>query len=366
MISPMSPGTKRVLIVEDEPVSLRMLQHMLTKQGYAVDVALDGNDAISKISGYDYHGVVTDWLMPGLDGIEVVRHLRARPGPGPIVVLISVLNLPAARDHAVTAGADDFLPKPVVPARLLQILAAPRKVRAVEAKRSQGSHPLTRAAAWSALPTSLAAVVGETLLMPTVPWDAPAAVSDEVKHLAMTSLIDTEHQLEMVAALSGSMADLERVTQVMLGEVASGAELVTATLTELVNILAGRMKTEFLREGYTFTLGIPSTWNRTDLASTIADSVASRTLVLRAGEVTLSAHICVRPSEAVDIPALELREGLVLASDVRNSSGGLILPACTRLTESAAQHLREMLRGRAVRVCGMPRSAAPAAASARR
>ena len=86
----------RVLIAEDDSLVARALQQALVKAGYGVDVVADGMAARERLLTGAYGALVTDWMMPELDGIELVRLVRARRQPA-CVVLITELNIPAAR-----------------------------------------------------------------------------------------------------------------------------------------------------------------------------------------------------------------------------------------------------------------------------
>ena len=103
----------RVLIAEDDSLVARALQQALVKAGYGVDVVADGMAARERLLTGAYGALVTDWMMPELDGIELVRLVRARRQPA-CVVLITELNIPAAQSHALQQGADDFFTKPVL------------------------------------------------------------------------------------------------------------------------------------------------------------------------------------------------------------------------------------------------------------
>ena len=103
----------RVLIAEDEPVSRRLLQSYLQKWGYEVTVAQDGDEAWQLFEAGDTPIVITDWMMPGLDGLELIRRIRGAPRTGYVVTIL--LTARAQKEDLVEgmeAGADDFLTKP--------------------------------------------------------------------------------------------------------------------------------------------------------------------------------------------------------------------------------------------------------------
>lgn len=103
----------RVLIAEDEPVSRRLLQSYLQKWGYEVTVAVNGAEAWNLFEQTHHAIVITDWMMPELDGLELIRRIRAAQRPG--YVHATLLTARAQKEDLVEgmeAGADDFLTKP--------------------------------------------------------------------------------------------------------------------------------------------------------------------------------------------------------------------------------------------------------------
>ncbi len=101
----------KVLVVEDEPKLLRAIRRGLERESYAVDVASDGEDALSLGTEYDYDAIVLDVMLPINDGFEVCRELRSRGRLAPILML-TARGAVDDRILGLDAGADDYLPKP--------------------------------------------------------------------------------------------------------------------------------------------------------------------------------------------------------------------------------------------------------------
>ncbi len=101
----------RVLVVEDEPDLNRLLTRTLTREGYAVDACLRGDDAPDYLRLAKYDAVVLDVLLPGQSGIEVLRGMRGRGDATP-VLLLTALDGISDRVKGLDAGADDYLVKP--------------------------------------------------------------------------------------------------------------------------------------------------------------------------------------------------------------------------------------------------------------
>lgn len=112
--------TGRILIVDDEPVVIKSCERILTPEGFTVDTATNGKDAMSRLSSNNYDLVITDLKMPGMDGIELVRWIRnSKPGTG--VVIITGYPSQESIKEALGLRILDYLPKPFSPSLLLDV-----------------------------------------------------------------------------------------------------------------------------------------------------------------------------------------------------------------------------------------------------
>lgn len=109
----------RILIAEDDPVSALLLERTLKRGGYDVLLAKNGTEALDAILSQKFDALVTDWMMPNLDGLELTRRVRATVEPRPLIMMITALTSPEARALALEAGADDYLAKPIEPREVL-------------------------------------------------------------------------------------------------------------------------------------------------------------------------------------------------------------------------------------------------------
>ena len=101
----------RILIAEDEVTIACVLKVMLEKNKYAVDMVHNGSDALDYIQAVGYDALVLDIMMPGKDGIEVLKAARAEGNTTPALFLTAKAEV-ADRVVGLDAGADDYLPKP--------------------------------------------------------------------------------------------------------------------------------------------------------------------------------------------------------------------------------------------------------------
>ena len=101
----------RILVVDDDPKVLSLMHRGLSFEGYAVDLAADGEEALAAAYKNSPHLIILDVMMPGLDGLEVCRRLRASQQDLAILMLTGRSSVPA-RIEGLDAGADDYLVKP--------------------------------------------------------------------------------------------------------------------------------------------------------------------------------------------------------------------------------------------------------------
>jgi two-component system response regulator MprA len=113
----------RVLVVDDEPQLRRALERALKLEGYDVELAADGDQALQSIGAAPFDAIVLDVLMPKRDGLEVSRELRARGNDTPILML-TARDAVQDRVDGLDAGADDYVVKPFALEELLARLRA--------------------------------------------------------------------------------------------------------------------------------------------------------------------------------------------------------------------------------------------------
>jgi DNA-binding response OmpR family regulator len=101
----------RVLVVEDEKKTASFIRKALQSEGFAADMLHDGASVIANATATPYDVIVLDIMLPGRDGLSVVRQLRAR-GVSTPVLLLSARGEVRERVEGLDAGADDYLPKP--------------------------------------------------------------------------------------------------------------------------------------------------------------------------------------------------------------------------------------------------------------
>ncbi|MCW3074176.1 MAG: ArsR family transcriptional regulator [Flaviaesturariibacter sp.] len=106
----------KVLIADDEPDILEILKYNLSKEGYSITTAADGNEAVATALQLVPDLVVLDIMMPGKTGVEVCEILRAQPAlKDTLIMFLTALNDEATQIKGLTTGADDYISKPISP-----------------------------------------------------------------------------------------------------------------------------------------------------------------------------------------------------------------------------------------------------------
>jgi len=107
-------AARKLLVVDDDPVIGKSFERVLTRKGYVVVNAANGEEALKKLAAEDYDAVFTDIRMPGMDGLEVAERVRARR-PWTPVVIITGYGSDENEARAKAAGVREFLRKPLSP-----------------------------------------------------------------------------------------------------------------------------------------------------------------------------------------------------------------------------------------------------------
>ncbi|MBR6029287.1 MAG: response regulator transcription factor [Clostridia bacterium] len=101
----------RILFAEDDRDLNMAVKTLLTRSGYQVDAVFDGGEALDYAKAEAYDGIILDWMMPGMDGVEALRKMRAE-GVNTPCLLLTARDAIEDRVTGLDAGADDYLPKP--------------------------------------------------------------------------------------------------------------------------------------------------------------------------------------------------------------------------------------------------------------
>ncbi len=111
---------KKILIADDEPDILEVIQYNLVKEGYEVMTAKDGDDALTKAKSFHPHLIILDIMMPKKTGVEVCEILRSKPAfKDTLIIFLTALNDEVSHIKGLETGADDYVHKPISPKVLI-------------------------------------------------------------------------------------------------------------------------------------------------------------------------------------------------------------------------------------------------------
>ncbi len=125
----------RILIIDDDEISLELLRSSLETQRHEVVSATDGEEAYSLLTTEDCHLVISDWLMPGMSGIELCQKIRQSDLPGYVYVIL-LTGRKEKHDviEGLSAGADDFITKPFDPSELTVRVRTGERILSLETR----------------------------------------------------------------------------------------------------------------------------------------------------------------------------------------------------------------------------------------
>jgi CheY-like chemotaxis protein len=105
---------ERILIVDDNATNLKLVAYLMRANGYDVDTALDAEAALEALRTHRPDVILMDIQLPGIDGLELTRRLKADPATREIVIIaVTAYAMKGDQDKALAAGCDDYITKPI-------------------------------------------------------------------------------------------------------------------------------------------------------------------------------------------------------------------------------------------------------------
>jgi two-component system, cell cycle response regulator DivK len=128
------PG-EPILIVDDNPTNMKLVRILLTSEGYEVRTAADAEEALKVLKEFCPRLILMDIQLPGIDGLELTRRLKADPATQEITIIgLTAYAMKGDKDRIIAAGCDGYIPKPVDTRTLAQQVAA--YLRPLEQKKA--------------------------------------------------------------------------------------------------------------------------------------------------------------------------------------------------------------------------------------
>jgi two-component system alkaline phosphatase synthesis response regulator PhoP len=114
------PMDKKILVIEDDPATLRLIDYSLRHKGYQVLTASNGLEGLRKAHNEAPDLVILDVMLPGIDGFEICHRLRSEPDTAPLpILMLSAKAQEIDKDTGLKVGADDYLAKPADPSEIV-------------------------------------------------------------------------------------------------------------------------------------------------------------------------------------------------------------------------------------------------------
>ena len=118
-------GAEPILIVDDNPVNLKLIRVLLSGEGYDVRTAVDAEEALAALETFRPRLILMDVQLPGMDGLELTRRLKADPDRANVVIVaLTAYAMKGDEQKALEAGCDGYIAKPVDTRRLPSVVAA--------------------------------------------------------------------------------------------------------------------------------------------------------------------------------------------------------------------------------------------------
>jgi DNA-binding response OmpR family regulator len=339
----------RVLVVSESPHELTSIARYLVERAHTVETAASGSAALRHLERGTPEIVILGWTVSKPATVEVIRRLRSVEGVRHIYSIV-VMSDPVAStvSAAFAAGADDLLRRPFLREELVARVGAIERIRQWAAKvLGQVEDPTSKLARLQLGRAGEGAIREDLGSLFQRPLEVRPESSLEGRRVVAVEIPITlvSEGIEYCLQIGLDAASLEATARVLLGSDAEPADAVVDMLRELANVTAGALVGAAESDGVSATLGLPrnaglvSTWER---APGTAHEI---TLCIPETPIELSIRLLVTSRELRSLPANELRPGMVLARDVTNGEGGMLMPAATLLTESSVSRLMKVLGG---------------------
>ena len=188
----------KLLLAEDQRSLSRAIIHILQKNNYTADAVYDGLSALDYLAAGDYDGVILDIMMPKLDGISVLRTLRAQGNPVPVLMLTAKAEIDD-KVLGLDCGANDYLTKPFDTRELLaRIRAMTRSQEGKDSRLSFGNITLDRASFTLASPTGSFRLANKEYQMMEILMSNPHNLISAERFLEKIWGFDSEAEINVV------------------------------------------------------------------------------------------------------------------------------------------------------------------------
>lgn len=327
----------KILLVER--LAAPKLGAALAAAGHQVIPAKDEPSAMAALTADAFQFLVMSVRAGDETGIALLRAMRKSAALDSVGALVMVHE--CTEEYllkAYEAGADYSLRGPCAPGLVLaQLKSAARLAGAAGAgaggaTAGEGATPLetiNRSNTWRNAKAAIQSVSSKFLTLDVALVETDT-VAEPPTHACTIALSNAQHQLEMRVALGTDTASGKHLAVHMFGP--EGTDMIGDMMTELANNLMGTLKTSLSCESLAFTGGLPQPLDAREVLRPSAVYNHQVAFALRVADAAILVHLSIRSKANLFLRPAALREGMVLAKDVFNARGQLMLHAGTRLS----------------------------------
>jgi CheY-like chemotaxis protein len=176
-----------ILVVDDQPRNIELLEAYLVPQGYEILKAANGEEALEKLDGNQIDLILLDVMMPGMDGFEVIRRVRQDTAQRQLpIILVTALRETEDRVKGIEAGCDDFISKPVDKMELLARVRSLLRIKAYNDLLIEKQREID-------MDFEQAALVQKTILTPKSIYDSIEGLEIDIHYLPMNGSISGDY-----------------------------------------------------------------------------------------------------------------------------------------------------------------------------
>ncbi|HEY3255552.1 MAG TPA: hypothetical protein VGJ91_16450 [Polyangiaceae bacterium] len=336
----------RVILLNDRRAERDAMVRALPNDTYRVEAVADEPAALAAIAREVPQVIV--FSVPGKGGQDLARRLRGAENASEAYLLAIVEATPVAKEISslISAGVHDFMRRPFADVEWLERVKAPERLlrwsRTVSkpcAFDFSTTLDVASLRSWRSLGPLVAEDLGAMAGCPfAVEAGFPAHLAPDAASASIPMSLAGD-QLELRLSIVADPAALGWIRETLLGDSTANDEATRDALRELANTAGGALKRAALTESITLTTGIPSN----DSPNRAPGKHLCWSLKLEGSEACLAVVGEIRSRSNERISAAQLAEGMVLAHDIRNAGGVLLVPAGSRLTATSATRLAAML-----------------------
>lgn len=355
----MNEASVRVVVLDESTAERTAIARALQRASFRVEQCSDTNEALSAIAREAPNVIVAS--VPSRKGADLVRLLRGADASGQAYLVAILDRTFPSRDLPGILGADaqDFVHRPIDEEVLVVRVGAPPRLRrwlhgfgrsapaeVSKPTESSSTMDIRRLRAWKNMGQivvdDLAQVIGQNI-QPAEGW--PSGFGRGLRGATVAMSLPGEASELRIWIVADAVA-LRWLAGAVFADPETPEAKLQDALRELTNTAAGAVKRAALPDNVVFTTGIPV--NATAVPARGDDARCWLISPGSASEASIALLAEVRARENVRLPVSDLREGMVLVSDLRNEAGALLAPAGTRLTTSSVERFAAALGPRFV------------------